>query len=113
VAETGAVAEEAGQDKRLGSDVAEHHFGRHGQGGYGRGDIHTNTIEGYSSIIKRGMKGVTTAVPRSTCIGSSRSSTSATTTGPSSVLVMPIGTHMRWPVLLVSGSNTAYLHESN
>ena len=31
---------------------------RHGVGEYGRGEIHTNTIEGYFSIFKRGMKGV-------------------------------------------------------
>ena len=31
---------------------------RHGQGEYGRGADHTNTIEGYFSIFKRGMKGV-------------------------------------------------------
>ena len=30
-----------------------------GKGEYGRGPIHTNTIEGYFSIFKRGMKGVT------------------------------------------------------
>jgi hypothetical protein len=30
----------------------------HGKGEYGRGDIHTNTLEGYFSIFKRGMKGV-------------------------------------------------------
>lgn len=31
---------------------------RHGQGEYGRGDDRTNTIEGYFSIFKRGMRGV-------------------------------------------------------
>lgn len=36
----------------------EHKFVRHGLGEYGRGEIHTNTIEGYFSIFKRGMKGV-------------------------------------------------------
>ena len=30
----------------------------HGKGEYGRGIIHTNTVEGYYSIFKRGMKGV-------------------------------------------------------
>lgn len=37
---------------------ASHEFVRHGQGEYGRGKIHTNTIEGFFSIFKRGMKGV-------------------------------------------------------
>jgi transposase-like protein len=36
----------------------EHQFVSHGIGEYGRGSIHTNTIEGYFSIFKRGMKGV-------------------------------------------------------
>ena len=30
----------------------------HARGEYGCGDIYTNTIEGYFSIFKRGMKGV-------------------------------------------------------
>ncbi len=33
-------------------------FTRHGQGEYVRGTVHSNTIEGYFSIFKRGMKGV-------------------------------------------------------
>jgi len=36
----------------------KHDFVSHGAGEYGRGEIHTNTIEGYFSIFKRGMKGV-------------------------------------------------------
>jgi transposase-like protein len=41
----------------------KHHFGQHetvthSVGEYGRGWIHTNTIEGYFSIFKRGMKGI-------------------------------------------------------
>lgn len=35
-----------------------HAFVNHSAGQYGRGEIHTNTIEGYYSIFKRGMKGV-------------------------------------------------------
>ena len=57
-AETRVVTDEAGQYRYLGRDFAEHQFVRHGQGEYGRGPIHTNTIEGYFSIFKRGMKGV-------------------------------------------------------
>nr|MBA3448640.1 transposase [Pseudaminobacter sp.] len=30
----------------------------HGAGEYGRGIVHTNTVEGFYSIFKRGMKGV-------------------------------------------------------
>ncbi len=52
------VTDEAGQYKYLNRDFADHQFVRHGIGEYGRGEIHTNTIEGYFSIFKRGMKGV-------------------------------------------------------
>ncbi len=31
---------------------------RHNHGEYGRGEVHTNTVEGFYSIFKRGMKGV-------------------------------------------------------
>ncbi len=30
----------------------------HGAGEYGRGNVHTNTLEGFYSVFKRGMKGV-------------------------------------------------------
>lgn len=50
--------DEAGQYKYLGKVFTKHDFVRHGIGEYGRGDVHTNTIEGYFSIFKRGMKGV-------------------------------------------------------
>lgn len=37
---------------------SQHEHVRHSIGEYGYGPIHTNTIEGYFSIFKRGMKGV-------------------------------------------------------
>jgi hypothetical protein len=37
---------------------ADHMTVRHSTGEYVRGDVHTNTIEGVFSILKRGMKGV-------------------------------------------------------
>lgn len=37
---------------------ASHGVVRHSRGQYGFGEIHTNTIEGYFSIFKRGMRGV-------------------------------------------------------
>ena len=43
---------------KVGREFAEHGVVHHNRGEYGRGDIHTNTIEGYFSIFKRGMKGV-------------------------------------------------------
>ena len=42
----------------LGREFTKHDFVRHTAGEYVRGPIHTNTIEGYFSIFKRGMKGV-------------------------------------------------------
>ncbi|OCC24149.1 transposase [Croceicoccus estronivorus] len=52
------VTDEAGQYRFLDQHFAQHDFVSHGRGEYGRGQIHTNTIEGYFSIFKRGMKGV-------------------------------------------------------
>jgi transposase-like protein len=57
-AEAVVYTDEAGQYQRLGNTFATHDYVRHGAGEYGRGDVHTNTIEGYFSIFKRGMKGV-------------------------------------------------------
>ena len=50
--------DEAKQYGKLGSEFADHDFTTHSKGQYVRGDVHTNTIEGYFSIFKRGMKGV-------------------------------------------------------
>lgn len=50
--------DEAGQYSGMGKVFATHEFVSHGKGEYGRGEIHTNTVEGYFSIFKRGMKGV-------------------------------------------------------
>ena len=50
--------DEAKQYTKLGSEFADHDFTTHSKGQYVRGNVHTNTIEGYFSIFKRGMKGV-------------------------------------------------------
>lgn len=42
----------------LAAYYRQHSQVTHGAGEYGRGDLHTNTIEGFFSIFKRGMKGV-------------------------------------------------------
>jgi transposase-like protein len=42
----------------LGKEFASHESVRHSAHEYVRGAVHTNTIEGYFSIFKRGMKGV-------------------------------------------------------
>lgn len=44
--------------RRLGGMFAAKATANHSIGEYGRGEIHTNTIEGYFWIFKRGMKGV-------------------------------------------------------
>jgi transposase-like protein len=56
--EARVMTDEAGQYAHLRNEFAEHGVVRHGKGEYVRGDIHTNTLEGYFSIFKRGMKGV-------------------------------------------------------
>jgi hypothetical protein len=38
--------------------VVAHETVRHRDGEYARGDVNTNTVEGFFSIFKRGMKGV-------------------------------------------------------
>lgn len=50
--------DEASQYSKLADDFATHDFVRHSAEEYARGNIHTNTIEGFFSIFKRGMKGV-------------------------------------------------------
>ena len=58
-AEATVYTDEAGYYRHLGSEFARHEYVRHGAGEYARkGGIHTNTIEGYFSIFKRGMKGI-------------------------------------------------------
>ena len=56
--EATVYTDEASQYGNLNQVFSDHDFVRHGAGEYGRGEIHTNTIEGYFSIFKRGMKGV-------------------------------------------------------
>ena len=51
------MTDEAAYYTLVGREFAEHGIVRHKKGEYGRGEIHTNTIEGYFSIFKRGMKG--------------------------------------------------------
>jgi len=53
------ITDEYRQYKLMAKDVtAEHDFVRHADGEYGRGDVHTNTVEGFYSIFKRGMRGI-------------------------------------------------------
>lgn len=43
---------------RIGSEMKRHFTVNHGKKEYSRGFVSTNTVEGYFSIFKRGMKGV-------------------------------------------------------
>ncbi|HMQ41294.1 MAG TPA: IS1595 family transposase [Paracoccus sp. (in: a-proteobacteria)] len=56
--EATVYTDEAKQYTGIAADFAGHDFTTHSKGEYGRGVVHTNTIEGYFSIFKRGMKGV-------------------------------------------------------
>ena len=41
----------------IGDADTRHEFVSHNQGEYVRGIVHTNTVEGYFSVFKRGMRG--------------------------------------------------------
>lgn len=51
------MTDEARHYTIVGRVFADHQVVRHSAGEYGRGEAHTNTIEGFFSIFKRGMKG--------------------------------------------------------
>ena len=55
---TRVMTDEAAVYGGLNKHFAEHGFTRHGQGEYVVGDVHTNTVEGFYSVFKRGMMGV-------------------------------------------------------
>lgn len=53
------ITDEASQYKLMADKVSDgHDTVNHSAGEYGRGEVHTNTVEGFYSIFKRGMKGV-------------------------------------------------------
>jgi transposase-like protein len=51
------VTDDAGENRHLRRDFPKHEVINHSIGEYVRGDAHTNTIEGYFSILKRGITG--------------------------------------------------------
>jgi transposase-like protein len=57
-ASTRLMTDEATVYGPLGKDFAVHESVNHGIGEYVRGGAHTNTIENYFSVFKRGMKGI-------------------------------------------------------
>ncbi|MEQ8250570.1 MAG: IS1595 family transposase [Oceanibaculum nanhaiense] len=52
------MTDDAGQYRYMGREFARHEIVNHGIEEYVRGDAHTNTVEGYFSILKRGITGV-------------------------------------------------------
>lgn len=56
--ETRLFTDESRLYRGADAHVTKHETVRHAAKEYARGDVHTNTIEGYFSIFKRGMKGV-------------------------------------------------------
>jgi len=55
--ESAMMTDEAPVYREVGKAMAAHGTVNHGQDEYVRGAIHTNTVEGFYSIFKRGMKG--------------------------------------------------------
>lgn len=56
--ESALMTDESGIYRRVGQEFASHDFVTHSKDEYVRGNVHTNTVEGFYSIFKRGMKGV-------------------------------------------------------
>jgi hypothetical protein len=56
--ETRLNTDEAPHFREVGREYNAHETVNHGREEYVRGDITTNTVEGYYSVFKRGMKGV-------------------------------------------------------
>ena len=52
------MTDEAALYGKIGKEFKHHFTVEHGAGEYVRGSVHVNTLEGYFSIFKRGMKGV-------------------------------------------------------
>jgi len=52
------MTDEGGHYFTLGDHFSSHESVSHKADEYVRGDVHTNTVEGFYSVFKRGMKGV-------------------------------------------------------
>ena len=52
------MTDEAGQYAHIGKHFAGHAFTTYSSGEYVRGEVHTNTVEGFYSVFKRRMKGI-------------------------------------------------------
>jgi transposase-like protein len=56
--ESRLMTDEARHYKAIGREFASHESVNHHEEEYGRGIVHTNTVENFYSVFKRGMKGV-------------------------------------------------------
>jgi hypothetical protein len=56
--ETAMMTDEGGHYFTLGDHFASHESVSHKADEYVRGNVHTNTVEGFYSVFKRGMKGI-------------------------------------------------------
>lgn len=56
--ETAMMTDQGASYPEIGAHFASHETVNHAEEEYVRGEVHTNTVEGYYSIFKRGMKGV-------------------------------------------------------
>jgi transposase-like protein len=56
--DTRLMTDEMQSYKEIGREFASHETVNHRQEEYARGDVTTNTVEGFYSVFKRGMKGV-------------------------------------------------------
>ncbi len=56
--ETALMSDEGAQYREVGRDFASHETVNHGEKEYARDHVTTNTVEGFYSIFKRGMRGV-------------------------------------------------------
>jgi hypothetical protein len=56
--EASLMTDEGAHYTVVGREFASHQSVNHNREEWVRGDVHTNTVEGYYSIFKRGMKGV-------------------------------------------------------
>lgn len=75
--------------KGLDREYPSHETTRHGAGEYVRGDVHSNTVEGFFSLVKRGLYGTYTLSAASTFTAIWMSSASATTTEKSTMEPVP------------------------
>ena len=70
---------------KVGREYARHGVIKHNDGLYVQGDVTTNTVEGFFSLLKRGINGIFHHVPRSICPSTWPSLSTATTSGKSTM----------------------------